>query len=775
MRAILRWALADLRTHRGQAATLTLATAGVTAALLLSAALLQFAASPWQQLFTETRGHHIWLRLSDDADTRRLARLDGVQRVSGPYATASLTVAVEGSAGTGAGSAAVSLRATGPDGVRDARLVSGARLSGAEGEVLLDRATAEALWARPGDRLTVRESGAGGGVRKGSLRVAGIVATAEAGYDAGERPGIAWASPGTVDRQSAGSRPGRTAGLRLDDPADTGFVVQQAVAAVGPEHVVQVSTWLEARASFADDHQPAGRLLRVFGLGALLAAAVAVTGGVGSRVLGQLRDISALKAIGMTPAQIAVMFFGQHTALALAGAVAGSLAVRTLGPLVPGPVGEAVVYSAALPGAGGGPVRTGAATVLVIAAATALAAWRAARVSPSPAVRAARPAPRRMSRAARAALRRGVPPQLVLGWRGAVHRRVRFAAGVVRLAVPVGLITVALSAVTTLDALNGGDGGRAGPSAPLTVRQEGGLSTSAVDRLGRTDGVRTVYPAAEVTALIPGQTRSVTLRGRGTANRPYPFAAVEGRTPSASHEAVAGQGMLDATRTEVGQWVRLTVGGTPHILHIVGRSIEPEHGGVVVTTTLDTLRENGTARGPQAYAVLPRPGADPDALASALSKALPGGEVRRAPPPVPSAPLVGGVLAGLIGVLALIAVAELASSVGSAVWHHARELPALRAVGLTPGQLAGTIVAHCAVTAGAAAVTGTAAGLLAARPLIDLEGGASGVGAGMALPPPTALLLLTGAGLVAAAIALASVPALRAERRRTPDPAVAAG
>ncbi|MEO3974727.1 FtsX-like permease family protein [Streptomyces sp. CAU 1734] len=760
MRAILRWAFADLRTHRGQAATLTLATAGITVAFLLSAALLQFAANPWQQLFTETRGSHVWLRLSDGADTRRLAKIDGVRSVSGPYATLSLTLGGESAA------AGVEVRVTEDHDPPGTRLLTGTGLSGAEGQLVLDHSTARQLWVRTGDLVSVAGS-------ELPLRVVGVAATAEAGFAPGERPGIGWVSPATRSRYAESARPGRTAGLRLDDPADTDFVVQQTITAVGQGQVVALTTWKDARSAFADDNQLLGRLLRGFGVGALLAAAVAVTGGVGGRVLGQTRDISALKAIGMTPRQVAVMFFGQHTALALVGVAAGSLAVRALGVHVPGPIGEAVAHSTALPDSGGAYLAFGGATVAAIAAATAFAAWRASRVSPSPAARAARQAPRGMSRAARIALRRGVPPALVLGWRGAVHRRSRFAASVLRLAMPVVMITVALSTIATLDGLDGGDRSRLTPEPPLTVRQESGIDARGVQRVTDLPGVREVYPAAEVTALLPGQHGSVTLRGLGTRERPYSPVTVEGRAPSASHEAVAGQGVLDAIRAEVGQWIRLTVGDTAHILHIVGRSIEPEHDGLVVTTTLDTLRENGTARGPQAYAVLLRPGADPERVARSLTAVLPDAVVHRAPPPIASAALVSRVLTGLIAVLALIAVAELAASVTTAVWHHARELPALRAVGLTPRQLTGVVVTHCAVTAVAAAAAGIALGVLLARPVIDLEGDRSGVGAGIALLPPGQSLLLTGAGLVAAAVALAVVPSLRAERRRTPDPATA--
>ncbi|MFF2846364.1 FtsX-like permease family protein [Streptomyces sp. NPDC058001] len=773
MRAILRWALADLRTHRGQAASLALATVGVTAALLLSAALFQFAASPWQQVFTETRGNHIWLRLTGGSDTSRLPELPGVQSVSGPYRTVPVTAT---SATT---TAALDLRGARPDepSAQERQFLTGRWLGSAPDEVVLDRSTAQALWVRPGDTLPVQTSPA----RYATLRVVGVMSTSEAGYEEGERPGTAWASPATLNEFTAGPgtggapASGRTVGLRLDDAADTDFVVQQAVAAVGPEHVVRLSTWQEARAAVAEDNRLLGQLLRVFGLGSLLAAAVAVTGGVGGRVLGQVRDISVLKVIGMTPRQVAVMFFVQHSALALAGVTVGSLAVRTLGAHVPGPIGEAVAYGRTLPGAAAVTVAIGVGAVLVIAAATAFAAWRAARVPPSPVARIARPAARRMARSARLALRWGTPPQLVLGWRGATHRRDRFTASVARLALPVLMMTVALAAVATLDGLRNGDTGHVNPPAPLTVRQEHGLDAGALARIKEHPEVRAVYPAAEVTALIPGQTRSVTLRGLGTEGHAYPFVAVEGRAPSAPDEAVAGQGLLDTTRVRVGQWVRLTVGGTPHILHIVGRSIEPEHSGLVISTTLDTLRDGGTAHAPQSYALMLRPGADPATVARALSADLPGVDIRRSPPPVASPGLVSGVLAGLIGVLALITVAELAASVSSALRLHTRELPALRAIGLTPRQLAGVVVTNCAVTATVAAAVGIVAGLVVARPLIDLEGHASGVGAGIAVFPPVSSLLLTAVGLVVAAVALAVVPALRAERRRVPDPGAGLG
>ncbi|MFE7134611.1 FtsX-like permease family protein [Streptomyces sp. NPDC057638] len=765
MRAIVRWAAADLRTHRGQAATLALATAGITAALLLSAALFQFAASPWERLFAETRGHHVWLRLDQNAAVHGLAELDGVREMSGPYRTLALTL--QGSSRP----ASVDLREAGREDavLGAARLLTGSRLSGGKKEIVLEQSTARALWVQPGDWLDVRTPGKPSPYR---LRVVGIVATAETSFD-DKRRGIGWASPATVSQYTDVTPVFHMAGLRLEDPRTVESVVRQVSASVEANHVKEVSNWREARNAAADDHRLLGLLLRVFGAGALLAAAAAVTGGVGGRVLGQLRDVSVLKAIGMTPAQTTVMFLLQHTALALAGVAAGTLAVRLVGPGVPGSIGEAMAHALALPGTIPAAAAVGAVTVVVIAAASAFAAWRAARVPPIPMARTARPAPRRMSRMARAALGRGVPPPLVLGWRGAVHRRRRFLARVARLALPIMMITVALSAVATLNSLSG-DGGGSGRLSPTpSLNTAGTLDARALDGLAAHRDVRALYPAVEVPALLPAQSRSVTLRGLGTTELPYPFTVVEGRTPAAVHEAVAGQGLLDAAQIRIGAWVRLTVGATPHVLHVVGRTIEPQHAGLTISATLDTLRDDGTAKNAQPYALLLRPGADPDRVKGDLEAAFPSADFHRTPAPdgsTGSAGPISRVLGALVAVLALIAVAELAASVSSAVWVHSRELSALRAIGLTPRQLVGVVVTDCALTAGAAALLGTVVGVLVAGPLIDAQGAASGVGTGLALTPGPFPLLLTALGLVLASAALALVPAIRAERRSAPDP-----
>ncbi|MEU0844712.1 FtsX-like permease family protein [Streptomyces sp. NPDC005962] len=753
MRATARWAFADLRTHRGQALSIVLATAGITAALLLSAALLVYAANPWQRLFTSTQGAHVWLRTTAAADVGALRKLDGVSALSGPYLTEKVTLR------HGADKAAADIRATGstPPQVGRPRLAAGHWRVG-PGEIVLEKSMATALWAQPGDTLSI---GAGGAEQR--VRVVGVAQTAETRYAPDSGPGISWASPSVVRSSAGASLPtGQTVGLRLSDPADTAFMVQRAVTAVGSDQVVSVATWQEARADAEGDNQLLGLLLGLFGVGALLAAAIAVTGGVSSRVQAYGRDISVLKAVGFTPGQIVQMFLIQHAALATAGVVLGATATETLATRSPGQLSAAMTLWQGLPEHTWALPGTAVTTVLAIAVATVLAAWRAGRVPAIPAARIAAPGRRRMSGAARAVLRRRVPPALVLGCRGVLHRPWRSAVAVVRLALPLMMIAVALGAWATLDRIQHHPA-QVGLAGQLTIRPSGLPDDRIRELLSRQPGIAAVEPGIELAALAPGQTETVTLRGMGTAARPYPFAVAEGRAPSGPAEAVAGQGLLDALHVTVGSWVRVTVGGTPHVLHIVGRSIEMEDGGRVLSTSYDTLRVQDASVRPSYYAPVLRPGARSDAVRQALTHASHGTlEVRDSAAPAEQFTPMRGVIAGLVAVLALITLAELSTEIAAGIRNHAADFRAYRSIGLSPRQSVATMVTSIGILASAAAVTGAALGAWASRWLIDLQARHSGVGSGLAVPPSWAALTLLVGTCLAAAVAACVLPVRRA-------------
>ncbi|MFJ4429238.1 ABC transporter permease [Streptomyces bobili] len=754
MRATLRWAHSDLRTHRGEALFLVLATAGIVASLLLATALFGYATNPWQRVFTQARGAHVWLHTGPTAAADRLAALDGVESVAGPYPVAATTVTSRGAR------ASVELRGTPePPTVGRPLLAAGRWLDPATPDgVVLEGRLARALVAEPGDTLALP-----GTTR--ALTVLGIADSAEPRYRPGDRPGLVWALPSAVPDPDS-----QVTGLRLTDPDDTDYAVQRAVTVLGSGAVSEVSTWQQARAEAQGDNRLLGQVLGLFGLGALVAAGLAVHGAIGTRIRGHLRDISVLKAIGFTPGQVVRIFLLQHVAYALLGATAAAALVQALGSLVPGRLGDAVGVWQNLPGHAVALVSVPVAVVLFIGATTGLAAWRAGRVPPVPVPRPAAVAGGRLSGVARRALGLRLPPALVLGWHKAFTRRTRSVATVARLALPLLLIVVALSAWTTIDRFRGSPEETGLPTA-LTVHADAGLSdrdTRAL--LERDPQVAAAYPGVEVAALVPGQTATIALRGLGTREDPYPYSLADGRPAHGRDEAVAGQGLLDLLDVRVGDWVRMTVGEQPQILHIVGRSIEPENAGRVISTSLDTLRENDPGLGPTLYQLRLRPGADPGTVAGRLATAGEGRlDVHAVTNPADGLSPLRGVFVGLIAVLALIGLIELLTTIGGTVREGERDLLALKAIGLSPRQITAITVTATGCTALAAVVVGTALGMPLAHWLIDAQGRSSGIGAGIAHGPSPVLLLLFGAAAVLGATALAAVPATRAAHRRLAD------
>jgi putative ABC transport system permease protein len=752
VRATLRWAHSDLRTHRGEALFLVLATAGIVASLLLATALFGYATNPWQRVFTQSHGAHVWLHTDRSADTGKLAELDGVASVTDTYPTASTTVSSRGSR------ASVELRAT-PERPSIGRppIASGHWLDPATPNgVVLESRLARALLAEPGDTLTVP-----GTARE--LNVVGIADSAEPRYRPGEQPGLVWALPAAVPDPG-----GQVTGLRLTDPGDTSYVVQRAVTVLGTGAIDEVSTWQQARAEAQGDNRLLGQVLGLFGLGALVAAGLAVHGAIGTRIRGHLRDLSVLKAIGFTPGQVVRIFLLQHLAYALLGALAAAGLAEVLGSRIPGRLGDAVGVWQGLPGHTVALLVVPAGAVLFIGATTGLAAWRAGRVPPVPVPRPAATSGGRLSGLARRALGVRIPPALVLGWHKAFTRRP--LATVARLTLPLLLIVVAMSAWTTIDRFHS-EPEQIGLPTSLSVRADAGRSEEQVRTLLERDPeVAAAYPGVETAALGPSQTATIALRGIGTHRAPYPHTLAEGRPARGADEAVAGQGLLDLLDARVGDWVRMTVGDQPLILHIVGRSIEPENAGRVISTSLDTLRANDPGLRPTLYELRLDPGADPREVADRIATAGRGHlDVHTVANPADGLSPLRAVVAGLIAVLALIGLIELLTAIGGTVRESERDLLALKAIGLSPRQITAITVTATGLTALAAVLAAAALGLPLAHWLIDAQGRSSGIGAGIAQGPSAILMVPLGAAAVLCAAALAAVPAARSARRRLAD------
>jgi putative ABC transport system permease protein len=757
VRAAIRWIRADLRARRGQAVAVVLVVAGVVSALLLSATLLEGATDPWRALFAQTKGADMWLRLSAGAKVRPLAGLDGVTGLAGPYQTTAATIVrrpvtepVE------LWAMRPTMPAVGRPLLRQGSWLTGSRPSG----VVVEASFAQTIGVGVGTRLVI-EGLDGSSV---TAAVIGIAYTSAQGFYPQQAPGLVWVMPQLLHRvEPIPKHTGEIVGLRLADPSAPvmRLIGDQAVTQLGSA-VISVSTWLEVEQSMASEDPLLGALLALFGLVALGGALLAIGNAAGGWVLVQLPDLAMLKTLGFTPGQLVGMLLAENAALGLAGATAGIIGARLLmfpllGPAPAGPL------TAVAPLPAGWVALVAGGTELAVLLATILPGWRAGKVWPLSAIRPPAPAGR-LSRLARAALLTHMPPAVVLGARAAFTRRLSAALTIAGLALPMAMITIGLGFWATLDSVQRHPG-ELGLAAALTLRAGQLDSSRAAQIIAADPDVAAAYRSVAVSTLLPGATSTITVLGAGSSARPYPFHVAAGRLYRAPQEAVASQGLLDAAGMPVGNRIRIAVNGVTVIFHIVGRIIEPEYNGLVLACGIDTLTQAGAVPPPPFYSLVLRPGISPAAAEARLLRAS-GGRLDVAQNANPAAPLgiVRPMLAGLFIILALIGLTSLLTASAVGLRDHLRNVGALRAMGLTPRQVLGSLMTSMGVLALFATVAGGACGFALSPRLINLAGQAYGIGTGLGSPPSMTATLAAAAGVLAAAGAVAIIPAHRAAR-----------
>ena len=763
MRGTLRWARADLRARRGQAVITVAVVAGVVTALMLATMLLQGAVNPWQQLFARTRGADVLIYFQNGTNTKELRYVAGIREIGKPYQAASATLE------QGAVKSPVELRAMtpAPPAMSLPLLVAGTWLRpGAPAGVVLEASFAEAVHLGVGDRIVV--DGIDGTLVH--MRVIGIADTADQGFYPQWTPGLIWVQHrllATVEPSASETQ--EIVGLRLYDSSTvaTGQVIQTIwnLYNGSGEHsaVERYSTWQQVKDSMASNDRLLGLLLALFGIIALIAAPCAIANVTAGRVLVQRQDIAMLKALGFTPGQVVRMLLAEQTLLGAAGAALGLIAARIItSPRFVRPPGGTPVGLAPL--SGSWMALIGAGTVLTVAIATVIPAWWAGRVSP---VAAVQPSPPRghLSLIARLSLLFHLPAALVLGARDSLTRRLSAGLTVFGLAIPMAMITIALTCWSTIDGFTG-DPGKIGLASAVTVSQGGLDNKQMLALIGRDDQVRAAYPGAQFVTLLPGDNGTFIARAVGTSARPYPFQVVQGRMFDAPNEAVAGQGFLDLMNIRVGAWISKTIDGVPVILHIVGRTIEPDNNGDVVDFGLDALNHAGTASPQLVYHLVLKPGVTAEAARSRLlAESHDRLDVQVVANPASGLRVLQLVIAVSVVILAVIALANLLTATVVGMRDHRHEVGVLAAMGLTPRQVVATLVTNTMILTLLGVSSGIVAGLLIAPRLINMQGDTSGIGSGIAV----SLNVAEVAAILAVALATAAAAALILARRTTRD------
>jgi putative ABC transport system permease protein len=761
MRGTLRWARADLRARRGQALVTVAVVAGVVAALFLATMLLQGAVNPWQQLFVRTRGADVLVYFQNGTDTKELRFVAGIEAIGKPYQAASATLE------QGAVKSPVELRAMPPGlpAMSAPVLVAGTWLrSSAPDGVVLEASFAEAVHVGVGDSITV--DGIDG--TSVSMRVVGLADTADQGFYPQWTPGLIWVQPRMLTQVEPNpSETEEVVGLRLYDKSTvaTGQVVQtiwNLYNGSGESSAVErYSTWQQVKDSMASNDRLLGLLLALFGIIALAAAPCAIANVTAGRVLVQRQDLAMLKALGFTPGQVVRMLLAEQTLLGAIGAGLGLLAARivTSPEFVRLPDGTPVGLA---PLSGAWMALIGVGTILTVAIATVIPAWWAGRVSP---VAAVRPSPPRghLSLIARLGLLVHLPAALVLGARDSLTRRLSATLTVFGLAIPMAMIIIVLTCWSTIDGFTG-DPGKIGLASAVTVSQGGLDSKQMMVLIGHDDQVLASYPGAQFVTLLPADNGTFIARAMGTSSRPYPFRAVEGRMFHAPNEAVAGQGFLDLMHIRVGAWINPTIDGVPVILHVVGRTIEPDNNGDVLDFGLDALNDAGSAPPQLTYRLVLKPGVTATAAAAwLLAESHDQLDVQVVTNPASGLRVIQLVIAVSVVILAVIGLANLLTATVVGMRDHRHEVGVLAAMGLTPRQVTATLVVNTMILTAVGVTGGTVAGLVLAPRLINMQGQTSGIGSGIAVSLSPAAI----AEILAVALVTAAAAALILARRTT--------
>jgi putative ABC transport system permease protein len=436
---LVKLAFAGVRA-RGLASALTILLAGAaTATLVLALEVGGTARDPWQRTFAAAHGAHVLAMVPSQADARAIARLPGVAEREEAIPSAN----VPADDGTdrlfvfglrGAPRVNTPLRTAG-----EAPPAAG---------VVLERSFADAVGLRVGSLLRVAGH---------PLRVSGTaILPSQARYPR-SNPGLAWVSRAALAR----IQPDRgqwhwTQAVRLTDPAAApGFAAR--AAATLPPGVAAVATWQDQRAEALREAEPLQIILTTYTilLLAVVFAVVAIL--IGARAAAQRREIGLLKAVGLTPRQVAAVFTLESAALGLIAVVVGFVAGTLLAPRLAAPGFETLV---------GAPAVETSPSHLLLAACPVLAAlvagaWsstrRSTRFTVLQAIESGTAGTARRSGVARAIARLPLPVPLAVGLNDLLARRHRARRLGGAIAVTGAAIVSALSMQATLDAQAAGE------------------------------------------------------------------------------------------------------------------------------------------------------------------------------------------------------------------------------------------------------------------------------------------------------------------------------
>ncbi len=771
MRAILLKIKVDRLTCRTNTA-LVLVTITASAALLaLTAIALSSMSDPYDRVFNELNGAHLWLYFdrarASKADVARVEQMAGVSASTGLQASQAARIAFHTDEKT-----MVSARSLPAGELAVNRLmVTGGRALTADDTraeargVLLDKILAETYAIQPGDSVKIRTAGG-----DKTLVVVGIAFNPTWDIYRTTQPPYIYMPEKTFEYLFPDPDAWDwSLGLRLSDPQAVDAALASAEGLLRRKAISAHTDWREVREAYIFGVQLNALLLTAFGLFALWASALIITNSISGIVLAQFRDIGVLKALGFTGGNIAWVYLGQNL---LVGGVAGALGVGLAVLLAPLPLANMARSLNTTPRSAFDPLLlplVWLAVQLVVAFATAWPAWRGMRVNTIRAISTgyemANPRP---SLAARLALLLRLPVPVVMGVKDAFAQRGRALLTLASLMVGV------VSLVFNLVLNNVIDNYVRDPSQLGVVYDAWVDRTGVSDRTARailesTPGV-TAYFAHAATPVKTAGGLEFNLRGEEGDLAGFPYRLEEGRLidPDTPGEAMIGLGLQNWLGLRLGDEFTVLVGekDRPLALRVVGVYREPADQGQMAITGLRSLREAGASLDPTTYFLRLAPGADVAAIRSSLkSRSKDNLSLSVLNRTLESLAHFRVAMLALSAVLVALAMISVFNSAVLDVRERLNEVGVFKALGMTPAQVLLMVVSSGTTLGVLAGILGAPLGAWLVRVTLTALGQYTGFGS-FDFEPKWLTLLTPALLAVLAGLLGSAIPAWWAARMR---------
>jgi len=437
--------VARLRAHRWRSLVLVAVVAVASGIALSAQAVFAVADDPWTPLVEATNGGDVELdSVSVRPDPEALRALPDVESVGVLIDSGDAALQV----GDEVLYATLDRMPDRETMTIDRPWVMSGRWFQAPDEVVFEASFADTLGIDVGDEVVVSSE------QSRTVEVVGTAATTMMPSYPERLPGTIFVGDVLYDAVAPGGDPGWSIGLKLRDPARGDVVADQIneiLSAQGAGCTSQdggcARTTANVRSNaFPDRIHDFAETMLFFAVLMLIAAVLLVVTLLGSRLLGEARELTLLQVAGVTPGRLATLIALEHALLAVAGVLAGAVIARVVAPRIADSAAT-VLLTVAPTFAASDVLRVGVIAVACTAVVSAVAGLGAGRRSTAVVARGGSGRVHR-SRIASIMLLASSWTAPVLGLKDVATRRGRAIVTVltVTLAVAMAVATVALAA-----------------------------------------------------------------------------------------------------------------------------------------------------------------------------------------------------------------------------------------------------------------------------------------------------------------------------------------